>query len=363
MSNAPPSHLRVVIVEDSPIVRELLTDICQEDASIEVVAHAESGPEGLLAIQRFRPDVILVDLGLPGFDGFELISRIMVELPTPIIVVTATLRPSGRQEAFHALDLGAVHVMEKPSATEWRSKAWRKHFRQELRFLSTASVVRHMKWRPRANEPEPMTSSDRCAQPERGRLLDGDRRPPEIVVVVGSAGGAQASRDALAAMDPLPVPVLVALHLGPNLHEPLARFLAGAIGKHVAIAAEEHALAPGTIHVAPGRRHIELVAKGRVRVFDQLEGAIYAPSLDHLLLSVAKVYGPFACGVILTGLGSDGAAGLLSIRRGSGRTLAQTDATCVVSGMPRAAASLGAVQQSLHPEGIGRVISTWFWSH
>ena len=148
----------------------------------------------------------------------------------------------------------------------------------------------------------------------------------------------------------------------PNLHEPLARFLAGAIRRPVAVAAEGNMLAPATIHVAPGRRHIEFIGKGRVRVFDRLEGAIYAPSHDHLLLSVAKIYGASACGVILTGLGSDGAIGLLEIRKSSGRTLAQTDASCVVAGMPRAAAALGAVRQTLHPELIGRVISSWFGS-
>jgi two-component system, chemotaxis family, protein-glutamate methylesterase/glutaminase len=350
MSTPPPAHLRVVIVEDSPIVRDVLVDICHEDRAIEVVAQAESGPDGLAAVVKLRPDIVLVDLGLPGFDGFELISRIMVDVPTPIIVVTATLRPSGRQEAFHALDLGAVHVMEKPAAAEWTSPGWRKHFRQELRVLSTASVVRRMRRKPQS-EP-----------PQRDRPIDSDRRPPEIVVVVGSAGGAQASRDVLAAMDVLPVPVLVALHLGPNLHEPLARFLAGAVKKPVAVAAEGSVLAPSTIHVAPGRRHTEFFAKGRVRVFDHLEGAIYAPSLDHLLRSVAKVYGASACGVILTGLGSDGAAGLLAIRKSSGRTLAQTDTTCVVAGMPRAAAALGAVQQALHPERIGRLVSSWYGS-
>jgi two-component system, chemotaxis family, protein-glutamate methylesterase/glutaminase len=346
MSTPPPSHLRVVIVEDSPIVREVLVDICQEDRAIEVVAQVESGPDGLAAVLSFRPDVVLVDLGLPGFDGFELISRIMVDVPTPIIVVTATLRPSGRQEAFHALDLGAVHVMEKPAAADWKSSSWRKHFRNELRVLSTASVVRRMRWKPQSEPPV--------------RPVDSDRRPPEIVVVVGSAGGAQASREVLAAMDVLPVPVLVALHLGPNLHEPLARFLTGAIKKPVAVATAGNELGPSTIHVAPGRRHIEFVAKGRVRIFDQLEGAIYAPSLDHLLQSAAKVYGASACGVILTGLGSDGAAGLLAIRKSSGRTLAQTDASCVVAGMPRAAAALGAVQQALHPERIGRLVSSWY---
>jgi two-component system, chemotaxis family, protein-glutamate methylesterase/glutaminase len=350
MSTLRPSPVRAVIVEDSPIVREILVDLCREDGTIEIVAEAESGPDGLLAIRRSCPDVILLDLGLPGFDGFELIARVMAELPTPIIVVTATLRPSGRQEAFHALDLGAVHVMEKPTLAEWKSSSWREHFRQELRFLSTASVVRHMSRKAAAVEPG------------HGRPIERDRRPPEIVVVVGSAGGAQASRELLAAMDVLPVPVLVALHLGPNLHEPLARFLAGAIGRPVAVAVTEGALAPGMVYVAPGRRHIELTAKGRVRVFDHLEGAIYAPSHDHLLLSVAKVYGASACGVILTGLGSDGAAGLLALRQSSGRTLAQSEASCVVAGMPRAALALGAVQQSLPPERIGRVASSWFGS-
>jgi two-component system chemotaxis response regulator CheB len=362
MSTPPPAHLRVVIVEDSPIVREVLVDLCQEDGDVEIVAEAASGPEGLAAVRRLRPHVILLDLGLPGFDGFELISRIMVEMPTPIIVVTATLRPTGRQEAFHALDLGAVHVMEKPSAGEWKSPSWRKHFRQELRLLSTASVVRHMKRKVPSVPPAPTRDAAHDARRDQSQLQRSERRPLEIVVVVGSAGGAQASRDVLKAMTVLPVPVLVALHLGPNLHLPLANFFAAAIGRSVAVAAEGSVLVPGIIYVAPGRRHIELVAKGRVRVFDHLEGAIYSPSHDHLLLSVAKIYGAAACGVILTGLGSDGATGLLAIRESAGRTLAQTEASCVVAGMPRAALALGAVDQSLPPEHIGRVVSSWFES-
>ncbi len=358
MSTIPPSPLRVVVVEDSPIIREVLVDLCREDASIEVVGEAGSGPEGVDMIRRLRPDLVLLDLGLPGFDGFEVISRVMVEMPTRIVVVTATLRPVGRQEAFHALDLGAVHVMEKPADEDWKSPAWRKHFQQELRVLSTTSVVRHLKRKPGSSDVD--HGSSRPPKPESIRPPELGRPPPEVVVIVGSAGGAQATRDVLATMDVLPVPVLLALHLGPNLHTPLASFLSSACSRPVSVAPEGGLLTSGTIHVAPGRRHVEFTAKGRVRLFDHLEGAIYAPSHTHLLLSVAKVYGSSACGVILTGLGSDGATGLLAVHNAGGRTLAQADATCVVAGMPRAAAALGAVQQSLAPDRIGRVISHWF---
>src|SRR6185503_5705757 len=108
------SPLRIVIVEDSSLVREVLVDMCHEDPAFRVVAEAPDGPSGVEAVRVHRPQLVLLDLGLPGFDGFEVITRVMVEFPTPIVVLTATLRPVGRAEAFHALDLGAVHVAEKP---------------------------------------------------------------------------------------------------------------------------------------------------------------------------------------------------------------------------------------------------------
>lgn len=338
--------MRVVVIEDSEITRDLIVELCEEAGDLRVVATAQTGESGCDAVFTLRPDLAIVDIGLPDIDGFEVVSRIMAKCPTPIVVLTAALRPKGRLEAFHALGLGALHVMEKPAASDLFEPAWRQHLRRDLQVLAKVPVIAHVS-RKRVL-PSKLPTAPAVAAPARIDLL----------AIVGSVGGANATHDLLAALPPLDVPIVVALHIGKGLAASLARYLGSAARVPVQV------LEPGTIEVSPGRIYIapggyqvEMASRGRVRVGDPIAGALYAPSLDHFFASVARTHRDSAAGVILTGMGADGARGLLAMRKEGAFTLGQDNATCVVYGMPREARALGAVLAELPPAELARAVA------
>jgi two-component system chemotaxis response regulator CheB len=338
--------MRVVVIEDSDITRDLIVELCEEAGDLRVVATAQTGEAGYEAVFKLRPDLAIVDIGLPDIDGFEVVSRIMARCPTPIVVLTAALRPKGRLDAFHALSLGALHVMEKPAASDLFEPAWRQHLRRDLQVLAKVPVIAHVS-RRRAL-PSTLPKPPEVTTPAR----------IDVVTIVGSVGGANATHDLLAALPPLDVPIVIALHIGKGLAPSLARYLGVAASVPVEVLEPGVTeLSRGHIYVAPGGYQVEMVGRARARVGAPIQGALYAPSLDHFFLSVARTYRETAVGVILTGMGADGARGLLAMRKEGAFTLGQDNATCVVYGMPREARALGAVLAEMPPAELAGVIA------
>ncbi|MCB9653254.1 MAG: response regulator [Deltaproteobacteria bacterium] len=339
--------LRVVIVEDSIVIQKALADLCSEDREIEIAGIADSGDSGVEKILHLRPDVVILDIGLPDMDGFDVVRHVMAKTPTPILIFTATLKPTWRRPAFDALSLGAIDVMLKPEGQELADPAWRHAFRTQLKLIARAPVIPHVFPKIRRREVS-----------QRGLAVR-----PSLLVVVGSAGSPRVVSAMLAELKPifpLPIPVLVALHLGRGMGSAFARHLSGVLG-HPAVEAGGtlEVLRSGNIYVVPGRHHAEFAGSDTLRIFEDLPGARFAPSLDHLLQSVAGCYGHRAAAVILSGMGEDGAEGMLAVRKANGRTLGQDEATSLVYGMPQVAAKIGALEAQDSPVGLGQTLLAW----
>jgi two-component system chemotaxis response regulator CheB len=367
--------IRLVVIEDSPIQREALVDLFEEDQNLSVVAAVGTGKEGIEKVKQLKPDLVTCDIGLPDMDGFEVVRSVMAEQPTPIIMLTATLRPKWRKDAFHALTLGAMDVIEKPELADLNDKDWRKRIQRQLRFIARSPVIPHVldrikqrtdRLRAQAlekNERTPTPTAVRAPRPTPPPQQPVGPAPNiELLVVVASAGGPKAVRTLLEGLSgafPLPVPIIVALHLGRHMGSSFASFLGQVLRAPVVELMDQGSFEPGSIYVAPGRKHIEVVGKGKVRIFDQLPDATYSPSLDYFLWSVARVYGRTALGAILTGMGADGADGLLAMRRSGALTLGQDEASSLVYGMPRVAFELGAVGVQQAPQDMPITICEW----
>ncbi len=340
------SPVGIVIVEDSAIHREALVNLYEEDPQLRVLAQASTGLDAVEKVLEHKPDLVTLDLGLPDIDGFEVVRRVMADCPTPIVIITATLAPNWRKPAFHALTLGAIDVMEKPKLAELNDPAWRRRFQRQLRLIAKSPVVPHVLYKARQRS-ERVAALRQAKKPEaqQGTLASAGF-DPEVLVIVGSSGGATAVRMLLAELrpaHPLPVPIVVAMHLGPRMGKHLARYLAQCLEVRVVEMEDGDELTPGVIYVAPGGMQSEMVSKGRVRVFDPLPESLYSPSLDHFLASVARAYGPASIGIILSGMGKDGAQGLLAVRRSGALTLGQVERSCLIYGMPKKAREAGAV--------------------
>lgn len=346
-------RIEVVVIEDSPIVREAIVEILEADSSMRVVATASTGVGGVDAVKSHDPDLVTCDIGLPDIDGFEVVERLMAEHPVPIVMLTATLRPDWRRDAYHALSLGAIEVIEKPGVRELNDSEWRSRLQRELKLVARSPVIPHVLERIKKRHEN--LPSESATETVPSPPLSVPSTKVDVVVIAGSAGGPKAARSVLASMAPampLSVPVLVALHLGPNMGASFAGFLSTSLNQRVTELEDGEVLEAGRIYVAPGRHHTELHAKNQVRVFEHLPGATHTPSLDYLLWSVARVHGSNAIGVMLTGMGADGARGLLAMRRFGAFTIGQDEASSLVYGMPKVAADLGAVVVQLSPEQI-----------
>ncbi len=351
--------IRIVVVEDSPLITEALVHLCEEDPRLQVVATAATGMEAIEAVLREEPDVVTLDLGLPDIDGFEVAQQIMADRPTPILVLTATLRPEGRREAYDALSLGAVDVMKKPTRDELADVTWRDRFRRELQFIARARVMRHV--RGRLRRPSVLRHARPVAGPEASAGHSRASRR-ELIAIVGSSGGPLAATALLKTLQqgfPLSTPVIVALHLGAGMEGSFASYLRLTVGAPTAVLTEDTRLVPGVIYVAPGAKHLELSGSGRVRLLSELPRAVYTPSLDYFLWSAARVHGAACAAAVLSGMGADGADGLLVLRQAGGLTLAQDEASSLIYGMPRVASELGAAARQQSPPEMAHTLLRW----
>jgi two-component system chemotaxis response regulator CheB len=327
--------IRVLVADDSELFRELLARVVAAEPGFEVVAVAEDGNAAAALARSLRPDVITMDLNMPDADGFSGIARIMAETPTPILVLTAN-----REEAvgFRALSLGALDILEKPQATTDLDE-YGQLLRSRLRLLAGVKVIRHLRG---LREPR--------AAPQRNAAR------PELVVVGASLGGPRALATLLRGLPAtFPVPIAVVQHIADGFTEGLATWLSSESRLQVREAQDRDPLRPGRVLLAPTGRHL-LVADGLVRLSDAPPVDTFKPSVTPLFLSAAAAYGARACGVLLTGMGRDGAEGLRAIKTAGGPTLAQDEATSAVFGMPRAAIELGAVDRVLPIDEIPRAL-------
>ncbi|MCO8269887.1 chemotaxis-specific protein-glutamate methyltransferase CheB [Actinoplanes sp. TRM 88003] len=342
--------IRVLLVEDSATMRHHLRESLAADPELQVVGEATDGGQAVEMVARLRPDVVTMDMMLPTMTGLVATEHIMAEHPTPILVVSS----ADRKELFstyNALAAGAVDVLEKPRGDASDSD-WGRRLCAAVRLVSRIRVITH----PRARlDGRGRTPAEPAPPPAAAPALpptDGLR----VVALGASTGGPGALTELLRALPAgfLP-PVLCVQHIAAS--EPFAvafsDWLAGQTGRDVSYARDRTPVAAltGRVVLAPPDRHL-IVRDGLVRISDGPPRHSCRPSVDVLFDSVAAEYGPTAAGCLLTGMGRDGAEGLLTMRSRGAVTFAQDEASCVVYGMPREAALLGAAAYVLPPARI-----------
>jgi two-component system chemotaxis response regulator CheB len=343
--------IRVLVVEDSPTVRHRLIDVLTSDPEIAVVGEAHDGKQAIERCLELRPDVITMDMMLPVMTGLAATEYIMAYCPTPILIVSSSTNRGELFRTYEALAAGAVDVLEKPGGHE-PDDVWEKRFLSTLKLVSRIRVITHLRGRTstRAAPQLQPTSSPEVV------LRD---RPYGVVGIGASTGGPGAIVEVLRPLSAaFTLPVLLVLHIGEPFGKSFADWLQGQIGRPVAYALDGESIeaARGRVLMAPPDRHLS-VRDGVARITRGPERHSCRPSVDVLFESMAADLGASVAACLLTGMGRDGAAGLLAIHGAGGLTIAQDEATSVVYGMPREAVLLGAAKHVLPLGEIGPALA------
>jgi two-component system chemotaxis response regulator CheB len=338
--------IRVLVVDDSPTVRNWLTELLRSDPDFHVVGEAGDGRRAIELTAQLRPHVVTLDMVLPELSGLEATEHIMAHYPTPILIVSASLNRGALFDTYQALAAGAVDVLDKPRETD---DGWSARFLAAVRMVAKIKVITHPRGRLRAFTRR--TTMD----PLIGPASD---RQPELIALGASTGGPSALAHVLAAIPPsFELPIIIVLHIGAAFAEGFADWLGRQTSRTVTCARDGDTLdEPGRVLFAPPGRHI-VVRGRRVRLTSDPPRHHCQPSIDVLFESLALEYGSRASGCLLTGMGRDGAIGLLAMRRAGAFTIAQDETTSVVYGMPREAALCGAAERVLPLHEIGPMIA------
>jgi two-component system chemotaxis response regulator CheB len=346
------STLRVVVVDDSAAQRRFLRTALEADGDVEVVGEAANGSEAVGLVARLRPAAVLLDLHLPVMGGLEAIEQIMAASPTPIVVWSAFVTGADRDNGIEALAAGAVEVVPKPGVDDVDLDHYADALRRRLRVAARVRVITHPRGRLRATD-----ARVRILPPAASGLRGRD--PGVRLLVLGaSTGGPQA---VLTVLSGLPVnlqpAVLVVQHMAASFVPGMVAWLDDMLPLPVLVGGDGDTLYPGTVTVAPSGGNVVLRDERlRIACVPAPPGQHHVPGIDVTLSSVAEVLGPRAVGVLLTGMGKDGAAGLLAMREKGATTIAQDEASCAVYGMPAAAVALGAAEQQLPVSDIAAAV-------
>lgn len=346
-------RIRVVIADDSRLARDLLRAIFEAEPGMEVVGEASNGREAVALVQQLRPHLVTMDLEMPLMDGVAAVEEIMCTRAVPILVVSSV---ADAPRALDAVAHGALEIVPKPDTTPEAAA----HLLARARLLAGVSVITRLRARPSAAPspfaeaapgvltaaptPAPVLTHALVPACVGGALLPGTR----VFAVAASTGGPQALAQILPALPPdFACPVLVAQHISDGFAQGMAQWLASLCPLPVRLACDGEALRPGHIYIAPSEHHLAVTAQHQLQWRPRLPQDLYRPSCDVLLSSVAAVFRAQAVGIVLSGMGHDGACGLAAIRAAGGCTLAQDEASSLIFGMNRVAIERAAVQQVL----------------
>jgi two-component system chemotaxis response regulator CheB len=337
MSEAP--RVRVLVVEDSAVTREYLVYLLEQDPALTVAGAAVDGADGVELAVRLRPDVILMDVHMPKLDGFEATRQIMERAPTPVVMVTASFDREETVFAFDALAVGALTILDKPTGPDDpRAAETARLLVDTVKLMAQVKVVR--RWPRRDRPPAPAAP----VRPGRGI---------RVVAIGASTGGPVVLKEILPGLpDDFPAPVLVVQHIVPGFVGGLCEWLGKESRLTVKLAAPGEVARAGTVYFPPDGAQMGIARDGRIQLGRGTGDDGFCPSASYLFRSVAEAYDRAAMGILLTGMGRDGAAGLLRMREAGGVTIAQNEETSVVFGMPAEAIRLGAAEHVLPPAQI-----------
>ncbi|HEY4038296.1 MAG TPA: chemotaxis response regulator protein-glutamate methylesterase [Burkholderiaceae bacterium] len=342
------SRTRVLIIDDSALVRSLLTEIVNREPDLEAIGAA---PDPLVAremIRAMNPDVLTLDIEMPRMDGLDFLERLMRLRPTPVVMVS-TLTERGAEATLKALELGAIDFVSKPRLGIAAGLNELAHdICEKIRVASKVRMHRHVQpGAARANGVNPPVKR----APEKYSRVSTEK----LIAIGASTGGTEAIREVITALPADSPAVLITQHMPPGFTRSFAARLDSLCKMTVSEAKDGDRVLPGHVYIAPGDRHMKLIRSGANYVIALDDGPPvnrHRPSVDVLFSSVAEVAGQNALGVMLTGMGRDGAAAMLEMKQAGAFNIAQDEATCVVFGMPREAISTGGVDEVLPIIGI-----------
>ncbi len=344
--------IRVLVVEDSLTMRRRLCEVLDSDSQIQVVGEAEDGKRAIELCLELKPDIVTLDMMLPVMSGLAATEYIMAHCPTPILIVSASTNRGELFKTYDALAAGAVDALDKPLGDE-ADDEWARRIVSAVKLVARIKVITHPRARlgalGRAPASRPVPLSLAVAS-----------RQCRVVGVGASTGGPGAIVDVLRAVPSgFPFPILLVLHIGEPFGSAFAEWLDGQTPHRVSYACDGQPVthAGGRVVMAPPDQHLE-VRGGRLWLTSGPERHSCRPSVDVLFESMAREYGTASAACLLTGMGKDGAAGLLEVRRAGGFTLTQDEATSVVYGMPREAVMLGAAEHVLPLDEIGPALAS-----
>jgi two-component system chemotaxis response regulator CheB len=342
--------IRVLVVEDSPVVRDLLVYILGSDPEIEVVATAGDGYQAIELALKERPDVITMDVHMPRLDGIEAVRRIMATTPIPTVIISASMDPGEVGDSFRALEAGAVAICEKPQGiTHPLYKTQARKIVQTVKMASEIRVVR--RWKP---------SGGAVSRPEEddSGWLPGAQKI-ELVAIGASTGGPPVLCHILSGLTKgFPAPVLIVQHIAPGFLPGLVGWLTSTTGVPVEIACDAKIAQPGHAYIAPDGVHMEVQRSRSIRLAGRAPVNGMCPSVSVLFRSAAEAFNHSAAGVLLTGMGRDGAEELLLMKNKGALTIAQDKESSVIHGMPGEAIKLGAAGHVLSPDKIVEILNS-----
>jgi two-component system chemotaxis response regulator CheB len=317
----------------------------ESDPQLKVIGEAQNGEEAVALTKRLQPDVVTMDIRMPRMDGLEAIHHIMAENPVPIVVVSSIDPDREIGIASQAKKLGAVSMVKRPvRISDPKYKAFVARLVEQVKLMSEVKVIHRRIAPPGTKSPKP------TVQP-------GMRRKTQIIAIGASTGGPAALNQVFSALSAnFLIPILVVQHISFGFVEGLAGWLDAACKLPVKVAEHGERIEPGVVYIAPDNQHMVVDAYGRIRLNQNVPANGHRPSVSVLFESVAQAYSSAAMGVILTGMGSDGAMGMKALRDMGAITIAQDEESCVVFGMPKEAIALGAVQHIAPLKKVAQMI-------
>jgi len=356
MASTTQKKFRVLVVDDSAFMCKVLETIFNADEQLQVVGRAKDGREAIALSESLKPDVITMDLNMPHLDGLEATAHIMTTNPRPIVVVSSETR-EGATSALKALELGAIEFVTKPSGgIDLDMQSVKDELLRKVRMAAKVRVVRtasRLAGALRAPSGKPLPADNLPRPTTAATTFASDMRFPVVVLAASTGGPATIMRMAPGFTRDFPAAVFLVQHMPASFTSQYSVQLAEFTNIRVKEAEHNESVQPGTLYICPGGQHLRVAPTGRIQL-DSTTGRIegYLPNIDVTMESVAAFAGTMSIGVVLTGMGSDGARGSRAIKAAGGMVFAQDEASSVIFGMPEEAIKTGVVEQVLPIDDI-----------